>query len=114
MATLQQETVVETKAITNTVDVIPENIEKELAKMTLQKIFLLEEINRLNAVVKEIHSHLIKAENYIEQCEIRFNQMQKSTQTTVNHTVEFRIPPEVNTHILQLNQENERLNKTIL
>ena len=107
MATLQQETVVETKTITNTVDVIPENIEKELAKMTLQKIFLLEEINRLNAVVKEIHSHLIKAENYIEQCEIRFNQMQQSTtQTTVNHTVEFRIPPEVDARILQLTQEN--------
>ncbi len=41
--------------------------------MTLQKIILLEEINRLNAVVKEIHEHLIHAENYIEQCEIRFS-----------------------------------------
>ena len=55
MASLQQQNVGETRAITHTVEVIPEHVEKELAKMTLQKIFLLEEINRLNAVVKEIH-----------------------------------------------------------
>ena len=57
MASLQQqqETALETRNIVNTVEVIPESVEKELAKMTLQKIFLLEEINRLNAVVKEIH-----------------------------------------------------------
>lgn len=41
--------------------------------------------------------------------------MQQSvSQTTVNHTVEFRIPPEVDARILQLTQENERLNRTIL
>lgn len=59
--------------------------------MTLQKIILLEEINRLNYVVKEIHSHLINAENYIEQCEIRINEFSQIS----NRTVEFQVPPEI-------------------
>lgn len=73
--------------------------------MTLQKIILLEEINRLNHAVKEIHSHLINAESYIEQCEIRLSEFSQ----TSNRTVEFQIPPEIEARLAFLAQENERL-----
>ena len=75
---------------TTTVEKVPEWVEKELAKMTLQRIILLEEINRLNYLVKEIHGHLINAESYIEQCEIRFSEL---SQQPAQNTVEFRVSP---------------------
>lgn len=42
--------------------------------MILQKVILLEEINRLNHAVKESHSQLINAENFIEQLEMRLHE----------------------------------------
>ncbi len=85
----------------NTVVIIPEELESELARMTLQRIILLEEINRLNHVIQEIHEHLINAESYIEKCEIRLSEF---SQKPAQQTVEFRIPAEVEAMIAQLGQ----------
>ena len=78
--------------------------------MTLQKIFLLEEINRLNHVVKEIHDHLINAESYIKKCEIRFSEL---SQQSSQNTFEVGIPPEIEARLAFLAQENERLSHEI-
>lgn len=51
-------------------------------------------------MVKEIHSHLVNAESYIEQCEIKMNELSQIS----NKTVEFQIPPEIEARLAFLAQ----------
>jgi archaellum component FlaC len=62
---------------------------------------LLEEINRLNTKVIEVRDYLQKAEDYIEQL-----------QYTIEHR-ETIIPPEIESQITYMTEENHRLNGLI-